>query len=112
MHDDPRSTRDTPEATREQRPQRRASGEEAFDVAAAVGSEPRWEIVSALSDGPKTMAQLTDSLGKSKGTISSHVSQLEDAGIVLAEYNITDAGGIEKQIELSATRILLDLDAD
>jgi predicted transcriptional regulator len=112
MQDDPQSTRSMPEATRDFGPERRVHGEEAFEVTAAVGSEPRWEIVSALAEGAKTMEQLTGLLDRSKGTISSHVAQLEDAGVVAADYNITDAGGIEKQIELSATQILLDLGGD
>jgi predicted transcriptional regulator len=100
-----------PETTEERpSPQRVARGQEAFDIVDAVGSEPRWAILSALSDGPQTMEELTDTLGKSKGTISTHVSKLEDVGVVTAEYNITDAGGIEKQISQSATRILLDLE--
>lgn len=106
----PQSTRDVPEARSDDAAtQYYVRPEDVYDVASAIGSKPRWEIIEALFGGSKTIVELMDAVGKSKGTISAHLSQLEEAGVVRAQYTVSDAGGIEKQVSLATREVVLDL---
>lgn len=107
----PRFTRRIPDARSEVRPPEteEVEAEEAFDLAVALGSETRWQIVRVLAEDTLTIQQLTDEVGLSKGTVSVHVQQLEDAGVVGSRYNVSDSGGVEKEIALVVDEVLLKL---
>lgn len=107
----PRFTRRIPDARSEVRPPEteEVEGEEAFDLAVALGSETRWRIVRALAEDTQTMQELTEAVDLSKGTVSVHVQQLEDAGVVGSRFNVSDSGGVEKEIALVVDEVLLKL---
>lgn len=107
----PRFTRRIPDATSEVRPPEteEVESDEAFDFAVALGSETRWGIVRALAEDTMTMQELTDEMDLSKGTVSVHVQQLEDAGIVGSRFNVSDSGGVEKEIALVVDEVLVKL---
>lgn len=86
-----------------------AEGEDAFAVADAIGSKPRWRLLCAVADEPRTIDELVEILDLSKGTISVHISQLEDAGVLEANYSVSDGGGVKKGISLALDEVTLDL---
>lgn len=89
--------------------ERTVEGEEAFDVAEAIGSETRWRLLAAVAEEPHTIDQLVDRLDLTKGTISVHVSKFEEVGILTANYNVSADGGVKKEIALAVDEVTLDL---
>lgn len=83
--------------------------EDVFDAAEAIGSASRWEMLTAIAAEPRSIGELVDILDLSKGTVSVHVSQFEEAGILEANYSVSDDGGVEKEITLAVEELTLDL---
>ena len=108
---EPRFTRRIPNARSEVRPPetREVEGEAVLDVATALGSDTRWRIVQALADDTMTIQNLTDAIDLSKGTISVHIQQLEEAGIVGSRFNVSDSGGVEKEVALVVDEVTVKL---
>lgn len=48
----------------------------------ALGHPSRLKIVDALQEGPKNVAELVQLVGSEYATVSRHISQLREAGIV------------------------------
>ena len=48
----------------------------------ALGHPSRLKIVDALQEGPKHVADLVKLVGSEYATVSRHISQLKEAGIV------------------------------
>lgn len=107
----PRFTRRIPDAQSEVRPAeiQEVEAEEAFDLAVALGSETRWKIVRALAEDTRTIQELTEEVSLSKGTVSVHVQQLEDAGVVGSRFNVSDSGGVEKEVALVVDEVVVKL---
>lgn len=107
----PTFTRSIPNARSEVRPTETAEvdDDDAFEVAEALGSETRWGIVRVLAEDTMTIHKLTDEMDLSKGTVSVHVKQLEEAGIVGSRYNVSDSGGVEKEVALVVDEVLVKL---
>ena len=53
-----------------------------FSTIKALSSPTRVRILSELLDSESTPTQLSDSLGKSKSTVSDHLKQLNEAGLL------------------------------
>jgi len=109
--DEPRFTRRIPDAQSEVRPpeSQEVKSEEAFDLAVALGSETRWQIIRTLAKDTCTIQELTEEVSLSKGTVSVHVQQLEDAGVVGSRFNVSDSGGVEKEVALVVDEVVLKL---
>lgn len=109
--DEPRFTRRIPDTQSEVRPAEReeVQEEDAFDLAVALGSETRWKIVRTLADDTCTIQELTEKVSLTKGTVSVHVQQLEDAGVIGSRFNISDSGGVEKEVALVVDEVVLKL---
>jgi len=52
----------------------------------ALGHPSRLKIVDALQEGPKHVADLVKLVGSEYSTISRHISQLKEAGIVSEDH--------------------------
>jgi ArsR family transcriptional regulator len=48
----------------------------------ALGHPSRLKIVDALQDGPKHVAELVKLVGSEYATVSRHLTQLKEAGII------------------------------
>ncbi|WP_440009442.1 ArsR/SmtB family transcription factor [Halomicrococcus sp. SG-WS-1] len=109
---DQRFSRRVPSSNRPVQPSKTLSvdGDEVLEVAEALGSSPRWKIVQALTEHTRTINELADTVDLTKGTVSVHVKQLEEAGILASRYNVSDSGGVEKEIGLAVDEISLDLE--
>lgn len=107
----PKFTRHIPSARSELRPTEtlEVDDETVIDVASAVGAETRWKIIRSLANDTHTIGELTDEVDLSKGTVSVHVQKLEEAGVVGSRYNVSDKGGVEKEIALAVDEITLKL---
>lgn len=107
----PRFTRRIPDAQSGARPPEthEVGAEEAFDLAVALGSETRWQIVRALAEDTLTIQELTEEVDLSKGTVSVHVKQLEEVGVVGSRFNVSDSGGVEKEVALVVDEVTVKL---
>lgn len=107
----PRFTRHVPSARSELRPAEtlEVDDDAVVDVASAVGADTRWKIIRSLASDTRTIGELTDAVDLSKGTVSVHVQKLEEAGVVDSRYNVSDNGGVEKEIALAVDEITLKL---
>lgn len=107
----PRFTRRIPDAQSKVRPPetREVKDEDAFDLTVALGSETRWQIVRALAEDTLTIQELTEEVELSKGTVSVHVQQLEDAGVLGSRFNVSDRGGVEKEVALVVDEVTVKL---
>ncbi|PSQ31544.1 hypothetical protein BRD06_01015 [Halobacteriales archaeon QS_9_67_15] len=84
-------------------------GEDVFAAADAIGSSSRWDLLTAIAAEPRSIGELVDILDLSKGTVSVHVSKFEEAGILEANYSVSDDGGVEKEITLAVEELTMDL---
>lgn len=53
-----------------------------FQTVKALSSPTRIKILNGLLDGESTPTRLSDEVGKTKSTVSSHLEKLVDAGLV------------------------------
>lgn len=70
-----------------------------FESVRALSSPTRIRILSAVMEKERTPTELSRELGKSKSTISSHLSHLEDAGLV-----VKDAEEGRRRVTYAASR--------
>lgn len=107
----PQFTREIPNARSSRRPTEALTveGNTILEVTKAIGSDTRWDIITALAADTRTIQELTDYTGLSKGTVSAHVQQLESAEIVASRFNVSDNGGVEKEIGLAVDEVTLNL---
>ncbi|MCC6160514.1 MAG: winged helix-turn-helix transcriptional regulator [Deltaproteobacteria bacterium] len=65
---------------------KRTTSDRSFEIRAkvfkALGHPSRLKIVDALQEGPKNVADLVKLVGSEYATVSRHISQLREAGIV------------------------------
>ena len=109
-----RFSREIPNARSQVRPAEtlEVDSENVLAVATAIGSETRWKIIRALATDTQTIQELTEYTDLSKGTVSTHITQLEEAGLAASRFNVSDNGGVEKEIALTADEVTLDLSGE
>lgn len=102
-------TRRVPNARSHVRPPRTRELDrtEILEVTSAIGSETRWKIIETLTTDTRTIQELTEIIGLTKGTISAHVKQLEEAGLIASRFNVSDNGGVEKELSLAVDELTL-----
>ncbi|MDP9073778.1 MAG: metalloregulator ArsR/SmtB family transcription factor [Actinomycetota bacterium] len=54
-----------------------------------ISDPTRLAILDALSDGPRTVTEIAASFGLAQPTVSNHIKQLRDAGLVKNDHNGT-----------------------
>jgi predicted transcriptional regulator len=72
----------------------------------ALASDTRLEIMSLLADGEKNIHELGLALGIAQPTVTKHIQQLEQAGLVVSEY-MPGAQGMQKRCRLRYERMIV-----
>ena len=75
------------------------------DFCSALADSTRLILLYALSDGPRNVTELTQELGQPQPTISRHLKNLRDRGLVTATRQ-----GMNVQYSLSDRRVIDALD--
>ena len=75
------------------------------DFCSALADSTRLIILYALADGPHNVTELTQELGQPQPTISRHLKNLRDRGLVLATRQ-----GMMVQYSLADKRVIDALD--
>ena len=84
-------------------------GGDAVEVLKALALEARMEIVQMLATGSKNINELGTALGLSQPTITKHIQQLEQAGLVESEY-MPGVQGMQKRCRLRYDRLIVSFD--
>ena len=80
-------------------------------VARALSSEIRIAILKILQNGNKSIGELSEILQVPMSTISTSVSILAEAGLIITEYKPQEHG-VLKLCSQSLSRVVLDLSSD
>jgi DNA-binding transcriptional ArsR family regulator len=75
------------------------------DFCSALADSTRLVLLYALADGPRNVTELTQELGQPQPTISRHLKNLRDRGLVIATRQ-----GMMVQYSLSDKRVIDALD--
>ena len=75
------------------------------DFCSALADSTRLILMYALSDGPRNVTELTQELGQPQPTISRHLKNLRDRGLVIATRQ-----GMMVQYSLADKRVIDALD--
>jgi DNA-binding transcriptional ArsR family regulator len=75
------------------------------DFCSALADSTRLILLYALADGPRNVTELTQELGQPQPTISRHLKNLRDRGLVIATRQ-----GMMVQYSLSDKRVIDALD--
>jgi len=75
------------------------------DFCSALADSTRLILLYALADGPRNVTELTQELGQPQPTISRHLKNLRDRGLVIATRQ-----GMMVQYSLSDRRVIDALD--
>lgn len=75
------------------------------DFCSALADSTRLILLYALADGPRNVTELTQELGQPQPTISRHLKNLRDRGLVIATRQ-----GTMVQYTLADRRIIAALD--
>ena len=75
------------------------------DFCSALADSTRLILLYALADGPRNVAELTQELGQPQPTISRHLKNLRDRGLVIATRQ-----GMMVQYSLADKRVIDALD--
>jgi ArsR family transcriptional regulator len=75
------------------------------DFCSALADSTRLILLYALADGPRNVTELTQELGQPQSTISRHLKNLRDRGLVIATRQ-----GMMVQYSLADQRIIEALD--
>lgn len=60
------------------------------EITALLGDKTRRQIVQALKTEPKYISELSRDVGVDRATVSYHLSELQRAGLLNAEYRILE----------------------
>ena len=71
------------------------------DFCSALADSTRLILLYALADGPRNVTELTQELGQPQPTISRHLKNLRDRGLVIATRQ-----GMMVQYSLSDKRVI------
>lgn len=85
-------------------------GDQGADVFRALANESRLAILQLLAAGDRNINELGQALGLSQPTITKHVQQLEQAGLLVSEYR-PGVQGMQKRCRLRHDRLLVTFDA-
>ncbi|RYD72126.1 MAG: ArsR family transcriptional regulator [Verrucomicrobiaceae bacterium] len=80
----------------------------ASEMFRALAVESRVEILRLLSAGDRNINELGAELGLSQSTVTRHVQQLEQSGLILSEY-VPGAQGMQKRCRLGFSRLIVNL---
>lgn len=80
------------------------SGSESLELFKALSAATRLEILVCLGEGEKNINELGGVLGMSQPTITKHVQQLEQAGLIICEY-MPGQQGMQKRCRLAYDRM-------
>ena len=75
------------------------------DFCSALADSTRLILLYALADGPRNVTELTQELGQPQPTISRHLKNLRDRGLVIATRQ-----GMMVQYSLADVRVIDALD--
>ena len=75
------------------------------DFCSALANSTRLILLYALADGPRNVTELTQDLGQPQPTISRHLKNLRDRGLVIATRQ-----GMMVQYSLADRRVIDALD--
>lgn len=73
----------------------------------ALGDATRWRILGVLLEGPLSVQELAQALGRAKGTIGHHVRVLADAGLIRLAETRRVRGVTEKRYARVSPRFVL-----
>ncbi|AAK40546.1 ArsR family transcriptional regulator [Saccharolobus solfataricus] len=82
--------------------------EKIYEISKALSTMTRINILQLVSITPMSISELTEKLNMSKGNISSHISELENLGLVEVEYQ-NGIKGIKKIIKAKYDKIIIVL---
>ncbi len=82
--------------------------EDILKIATSLSVISRINIMKLITVKPMSVGELTIELGMSKGNISSHISGLEEAGLIESEYE-NGIKGIRKIVKAKYSKIIIDL---
>ena len=85
------------------------SARESVAVFRALGSEPRARIMELLAKGGMNINELSLALGIAQPSVSKHIQILEEAGLVLSDYQ-AGPQGMQKRCRGVHQRILVELE--
>jgi predicted transcriptional regulator len=85
--------------------------EQAVEICRALSHEGRFAILKLLAEGEKNINELGTALGASQPTVTKHIQQLEQVGLVESEY-MPGAQGMQKRCRLKHNRLIIDLAPD
>jgi predicted transcriptional regulator len=85
--------------------------EQAVEMCRVLALESRFAILGLLATGDKNINELGNALGVSQPTVTKHVQQLEQVGLVVSEY-MPGVQGMQKRCRLRYNRLILDLAPD
>lgn len=81
---------------------------EAVELFRALGLESRISILKLLAEGEKNINELGSALGVSQPTVTKHIQQLEQVGLVVSEY-LPGLQGMQKKCRLRYNRLMFSL---
>ena len=84
--------------------------DEAVEVFRALALESRIEILQLLAGGDKNINELGAALGISQPTVTKHIQQLEQAGLVRSDY-MAGTQGMQKRCHLRRDRLIISIPA-
>lgn len=82
--------------------------EDILRIANSLSVISRINIIKLVNNKPMSVSELTAELGMSKGNVSSHISSLEESGLITSEYE-NGIKGIRKIVKAKYKRIIIDL---
>jgi len=82
--------------------------DEALDVFRALALESRIVILQLLASGDKNINELGAALGISQPTVTKHIQQLEQAGLVRSEY-MPGLQGMQKRCHLRKDHLIIKI---
>jgi predicted transcriptional regulator len=85
-------------------------GEQGAEVFRALANESRLAILQLLAAGDRNINELGQALGLSQPTVTKHIQQLEQAGLVVSEYR-PGVQGMQKRCRLRHDRLLVTFEA-
>lgn len=83
---------------------------ESLEVLRALGNDARIEIVKILAAGDKNINEIAQAMSMSQPTVTRHIQQLEQAGIVASRY-MPGVQGMQKRCSLRCSRLIFDIEA-
>lgn len=85
------------------------SGTEHADLFRALASDSRLQVINLLAGGDLNINELCSACGISQPTMTRHVQQLEQVGLVTSEY-LPSQQGIQKRCRLNFDRLFVSFE--